>query len=748
MTDLWTNATADYEAERKSELVLAARVASAHVWSLLAKSSDLTDYLNRKALVTDTIHKECARVSPGDFAEIADAVMEGFDRDYAVLAAAKPKPEETEKKDRFSDEDATFMDFVKRKKEEDGPPKKEKKESFIKASALDEAFGLEGEYTIGPFGEITANENGSGRTANLKVEGAQCADCDTPNPHNPTGPSNVTWRCPVHRRGGPKPPPNPAPKSTVQMFSNTKHWMEAHQDGCAHLTKHPYKNSDPFPVSGASKQEVANDACSDFINEGSMSHDEAVDAIHWAPCVKLPHKSASHQATIEPDDETSGGEDSDGTEDDANTEKTAASTKMISQNPTVPSKSEDWPWDKCPDCNKKPGQPHTDMCGSLDKKASLQVTGGAPFYDANTEKTAARNPDAAGWSRPRKNKVKEPAKPSWQDKVDAANASAAEERKLREPSGQYGKARDLLNKHNGDEDAAHAEYDGLDHPGSAWSNAIEDHKKKTSSLQVTGGAPFYVRRMGKEYAVVNKDGEVKGTHPDINTAKGQQKALYRANPRTKTAPPKGKGQPAQPSQAGASPSKGVSAPSVGGGSMKAATAKPSRFKRLLKAITGAETPLLEKCPICGEEIPVSVIKAHMANDHHDVPRHTSSFENNPYKMDDKEVGMANGTDSGTNPQQNVSMPANMNPEPDSDTNKQASKIAEMAEGVLYSNPGLSEPQAIHLATRAYKLAMGGADYLKPGDEYLSKCSQCGKGGFNAMIGRCHSCGFVKTPTRM
>jgi hypothetical protein len=647
MTDLWTNATADYEAERKSELVLAARVASAHVWSLLAKSSDLTDYLNRKALVTDTIHKECARVSPGDFAEIADAVMEGFDRDYAVLAAAKPKPEETEKKDRFSDEDATFMDFVKRKKEEDGPPKKEKKESFIKASALDEAFGLEGEYTIGPFGEITANENGSGRTANLKVEGAQCADCDTPNPHNPTGPSNVTWRCPVHRRGGPKPPPNPAPKSTVQMFSNTKHWMEAHQDGCAHLTKHPYKNSDPFPVSGASKQEVANDACSDFINEGSMSHDEAVDAIHWAPCVKLPHKSASHQATIEPDDETSGGEDSDGTEDDANTEKTAASTKMISQNPTVPSKSEDWPWDKCPDCNKKPGQPHTDMCGSLDKKASLQVT---------------------------------------------------------------------------------------------------------------GGAPFYVRRMGKEYAVVNKDGEVKGTHPDMNTAKGQQKALYRANPRTKTAPPKGKGQPAQPAQAGASPSKGVSAPSAGGGgSMKAATVKPSRFSRLLNM--ARKSPKEEREAYDEKEEEKEEAKewreerrekspaAEKEEKEEDKKKREEqtkygSFTDNPYEQDsDKE-------DSGMSPGRTMNMPENMDPEPDNDTNKQASKIAEMAEGVLYSNPGLTEPQAIHLATRAYKLAMGGADYLKPGDEYLSKCSQCGKGGFNAIIGRCHSCGFVKIPTRM
>lgn len=71
------------------------------------------------------------------------------------------------------------------------------------------------------------------------------------------------------------------------------YWMEAHKAGCADLRKKDRwgqpRGRDCWYVTAETLVEAAEAIAGDFIEEGSMTVDEAVDVnIHWAPCVTLP----------------------------------------------------------------------------------------------------------------------------------------------------------------------------------------------------------------------------------------------------------------------------------------------------------------------------------------------------------------------------------------------------------------------------------------------------------------------------
>ena len=104
MSDLWTIASTDYEAERNQSLFAQARQATVGVWGVLASAQDHEDYANRKALVIDAIHKECARIAPDYYAPLAAAVEAAYDRDFAVLAAARQTEKDTDDEKRGADD--------------------------------------------------------------------------------------------------------------------------------------------------------------------------------------------------------------------------------------------------------------------------------------------------------------------------------------------------------------------------------------------------------------------------------------------------------------------------------------------------------------------------------------------------------------------------------------------------------------------------------------------------------------------
>lgn len=70
------------------------------------------------------------------------------------------------------------------------------------------------------------------------------------------------------------------------------HWMEAHKAGCADLkkrTKHgEVRGTGAWGFEAASLTEAAEEIAADFIEEGSMTVEDALASIHFAPCVALP----------------------------------------------------------------------------------------------------------------------------------------------------------------------------------------------------------------------------------------------------------------------------------------------------------------------------------------------------------------------------------------------------------------------------------------------------------------------------
>jgi hypothetical protein len=73
--------------------------------------------------------------------------------------------------------------------------------------------------------------------------------------------------------------------------NDTPHWMEVHRAGCADLNKSrrsQAKARNAWTLTASTIEEAAAEIAGDFIGEGSMTLDEAVAHIHWAPCVKFP----------------------------------------------------------------------------------------------------------------------------------------------------------------------------------------------------------------------------------------------------------------------------------------------------------------------------------------------------------------------------------------------------------------------------------------------------------------------------
>ena len=67
-------------------------------------------------------------------------------------------------------------------------------------------------------------------------------------------------------------------------------WMACHKAGCKHVTRSKFPETLQWPdiFEAATLAEAAAYMASDFIAEGSMTVDEAIGYITFAPCVKLP----------------------------------------------------------------------------------------------------------------------------------------------------------------------------------------------------------------------------------------------------------------------------------------------------------------------------------------------------------------------------------------------------------------------------------------------------------------------------
>jgi hypothetical protein len=86
----------------------------------------------------------------------------------------------------------------------------------------------------------------------------------------------------------------PAQSLAVLDPNDTPNWMEVHKAGCQHLTRGRgrSKGENAWTLEAGSLTEAATEIAHDFIAEGSMTVEEAVENIHWAPCVKLPEDDA------------------------------------------------------------------------------------------------------------------------------------------------------------------------------------------------------------------------------------------------------------------------------------------------------------------------------------------------------------------------------------------------------------------------------------------------------------------------
>ena len=79
----------------------------------------------------------------------------------------------------------------------------------------------------------------------------------------------------------------------LTVLNDGNHWLEAHKTGCQHLNRNPqHKHNVRHGIAWTEDHETLRSAAesfaSDFIDEGSMTVEDALSSIHFAPCVKLP----------------------------------------------------------------------------------------------------------------------------------------------------------------------------------------------------------------------------------------------------------------------------------------------------------------------------------------------------------------------------------------------------------------------------------------------------------------------------
>jgi len=82
----------------------------------------------------------------------------------------------------------------------------------------------------------------------------------------------------------------------ANLRDQSKGQFIVHTADCADCAKlrHETRHSGEY----ASLLEVSKDIWSDMINEGSMTAEDGMQEIHFAPCVKLPYAILAHQNTV------------------------------------------------------------------------------------------------------------------------------------------------------------------------------------------------------------------------------------------------------------------------------------------------------------------------------------------------------------------------------------------------------------------------------------------------------------------
>jgi len=73
---------------------------------------------------------------------------------------------------------------------------------------------------------------------------------------------------------------------TIVDTNHARYWMEVHKTGCTDLLRLRGPQQSTFEAD--SLTEAAADLAADFIAEGSMTVERALQHIHFAPCVRLP----------------------------------------------------------------------------------------------------------------------------------------------------------------------------------------------------------------------------------------------------------------------------------------------------------------------------------------------------------------------------------------------------------------------------------------------------------------------------
>lgn len=101
MTDLWTEASYDAEAENMARRVTAARVSAVDVWPFLAGAESEADYANRKAIVADRLDSIVSAMHPNDpvgFGVVRSSLEASFDQDFHTLHEARLEEQATRRR--------------------------------------------------------------------------------------------------------------------------------------------------------------------------------------------------------------------------------------------------------------------------------------------------------------------------------------------------------------------------------------------------------------------------------------------------------------------------------------------------------------------------------------------------------------------------------------------------------------------------------------------------------------------------
>lgn len=195
-------------------------------------------------------------------------------------------------------------------------------------------------------------------------------------------------------------------------------------------------------------------------------------------------------------------------------------------------------------------------------------------------------------------------------------------------------------------------------------------------------------------------------------------------------------------------------------------ARPSSWGRRAAAtarrlVVAERNPEKKACPYCGKMVDIKRLARHIEEEHphQAVPIEAEEAAKGKSKKEGA-MGNPNVPDTG---QGDVNGESDTPDDtgPDMTNTPGAPKMAaayrnaveKIALDLYQANPGLSEPQRIHIASETVRRfpslvheARGGFDFL-PADaeEELSDCPQCGKEALDAETGACHWCGAQFKP---